>query len=207
MSGISDFFDTLGYVLIFQALAPLFPLLYVVLHWRSGGQRIVGAGTYAGVLYFATASVLLAIAGAANLTYGIFSTTPIEEATRRLSWGLFVGGIVFLGLNLRMASALHPADEMVDARRIFGGFLMIVTGMISLAAIVMFLMTVFGREVTVEAAGDSWNIFGTDQKGADYGTKRADDLKLYACWTIYFLTTYLYTARTLARGALAMNRR
>ena len=189
MSGISDFFDTLGYVLIFQALAPLFPLLYVVLQWRSGGDRVAGAGTYAGVLYFATASTLLAIAGAANLSYGLVSTTPIEEATRRLSWGLFVGGLVFLVLNIRLASALHPARAMADARRIFGGFLMIVAGMISLFAIVMFLMTVFGREVKVEAAGEGFNLFGDSSKDVDYATKRADDMKLYASWTGDVLVT------------------
>ena len=91
----------LGYALLFLLVAPLFPFLYVVLAWRSDARgRAEGMGTFASLLYFRTASALLALAGAANLTYGWFSTTPQTPMLTRLSWGMLVGSAAFLVLHV-----------------------------------------------------------------------------------------------------------
>jgi len=179
--------DTLrwiGLVALFLLVTPLFPFIYVVLRWRSGGEHEPGSGTYAGLLYFATAGLLLGLAGAANLTYGWMSTTEIIEEQIRLSWGMFVGSALFLGLNLALLRRHGPRPRLRDARRVFGGFLMIMAGLVTFTAVVLFFIEIFReasneREVAV----------------------RVDDLKAYGAWAVYYLLTYLAAVAVLARGA------
>ncbi|MHC4819333.1 MAG: hypothetical protein ACYTF8_14915 [Planctomycetota bacterium] len=173
-----------GFVVLFLLVTPLFPFTYVVLRWRSGGENEPGSGTYAGLLYFATAGLLLALAGAANLTYGWMSTTEIVEEQIRLSWGMFVGSALFLGLNLALLRRHGPRPRLRDARRVFGGFLMVMAGLVTFAAVVLFFVEIF-REASTEREV----------------IERADDLKAYGAWAGYYLLTYLAAVTVLARGA------
>ncbi len=174
----------LGFALLFLLVAPLFPFIYVVARWRSGGEHEPGAGTFAALLYFATAGLLLALAGAANLTYGWVSTTPRNEEMTRLSWGMFAGSLAFLVLNagLLVRFGLHP--ELRTARRVFAGFLMVMAGLVAFTALVLFCVTLF-----------------LEPKDAPQVTLRTDDLKLYASWTAYYLAAYLLSTWWLSRGA------
>ena len=109
-----DIVRWLSFVVLFLLVTPLFPFIYVVLRWRSDGEHETGAGTYAGLLYFATVGLLLGLAGAANLTYGWMSTTEIVEEQIRLSWGMFVGSTLFLGLNLALLRRHGPRPRLRD---------------------------------------------------------------------------------------------
>jgi len=173
-----------GFVVLFLLVTPLFPFIYVVLRWRSGDEHEPGSGTYAGLLYFATAGLLLGLAGAANLTYGWMSTTEIVEEQIRLSWGMFVGSAFFLGLNLALLRRHGPRPRLRDARRVFGGFLMVMAGLVTFAAIVLFFIEVF-RDASTEREV----------------IERVDDLKAYGAWAGYYLLTYLAAVTVLARGA------
>lgn len=179
-----DIVRWLGFVVLFLLVAPLFPFIYVVLRWRSDGRHEPGAGTYAALLYFATAGLLLGLAGAANLTYGWMSTTEIIEERIRLSWGMFVGSALFLALNLLLLRRHGPRPELRDARRVFGGFLMVMAGLVTFTVVVLFFISIF-REA------------GTEREAAD----RADDLKAYGAWAGYYLVTYLLSVAILSRGA------
>lgn len=174
----------LGFVLLFLLVAPLFPFIYLVARWRSGGAHEPGAGTFAALLYFATAGLLLALAGAANLTYGWFSTTPANELMTRLSWGMLVGSGAFLGLNAALLARAGRHPELLTAWRIFVGFLMVMAGLVAFTALVLLCVTLFQTA-----------------KNAKEAEIRTDDLKLYGSWTGYYLAAYLTSTWWLSRGA------
>jgi hypothetical protein len=176
----------LGFVLLFLLVAPLFPFIYAVLAWRSDARgRAEGMGTFASLLYFRTASALLALAGAANLSYGWFSTTPPSPELTRLSWGMLVGSAAFLLLNvvlLETRFGSHPSRERTG--RAFTGLLMVMSGLVALTTIVLFSITLFQEAESKKDAELRW-----------------DELKLYGSWTLYYLAAYVGSTWWLSRGA------
>ena len=173
----------IGYVAIFLIVAPLFPFLYLVLRWRDPGTT--SSGTYGALLYFRTTAALLLVAGTANLTYGHFSTTPIQPELTRLSWGLFWGNALFLGLNIALGRVVR-VDRPHETRRVFLGFLMILAGLLSLFSLVMLFITLHWEAKT----------------SFDKET-RADEVLLFGVWSGYFLATYVGALLTLTRSKYA----
>ncbi|MDH3591223.1 MAG: hypothetical protein OER88_05055 [Planctomycetota bacterium] len=172
-----------GYVLLFLLVAPLFPFLYLVIRWRAEGRHEAGIGTHGALCYFLQVSVLLLLAALANLTYGWISTTEILPFQTRLSWGMFTSSVVFLVLNTAMLFLQRPSPAWRDLRRVFWGFLMVMTGLVALTTLVLFWVTYYynpGQEA-------HWEI-------------RADDMKLYGSWCGYFLVTYIASTIALTRG-------
>jgi hypothetical protein len=165
-----------------MSVAPLFPFLYLVLRWRAGTGREPGNGTYGAVLYFCTVSFLLALAGAANLTYGVLSTTPVNEKLNRLSWGMLAGSLLFLALNIRLGFRLRTGHGFPEARRVFLGFLTVLSGLVGFAALVMLCVTAFED---------------VDPQRVEL---HADELKLYGSWAAYFVVTYVLAMLRLAKG-------
>ena len=183
------FFDAgvlrlLGFVLLFLLVAPLFPFVYIVLRWRSHGAHEPGSGTYAALLYFCTAGLLLALAGAANLTYGLASTTPATEELTRLSWGMLVGSMAFLIVNAALLFLFGSPQALVTARRVFVGFFMVTAGLVTFTVLVLFCITLFHKATTEMQIAT-----------------RSDELKLYGIWTVYYLASYLAAVLVLSRGA------
>ncbi len=178
--------ELLGFVLLFLLVAPLFPFIYVVLTWRSDARgRAEATGTFAAILYFRTASILLALAGAANLSYGWFSTTPQTPQLTRLSWGMFAGSVAFLLLNAALLRARFRAHAaLTRTGRVFTGFLMVMSGLVALTTLVLLSMTLFHK---------------ADSK-PDVA-QRADELKLYGSWALYYLAAYVGSTWWLSRGA------
>ena len=178
-----DFFRLAGYVVLFLLVAPLFPFIYVVLRWRTGDGREPGMGTYSGLLYFRSAGILLALAGAANLTYGWISTTKIDEEMTRLSWGMLVGSALFLAINLGLLRLWGSHPGLATARRVFNGFVMIMAGLVAFTMLVSFCVWMFAAAENEKPEG-----------------LRAEQLKVYGSWTFYYLTTYLLTTYLMWRG-------
>ena len=181
---IAQSLELIGYVLGALSLAPLFPFLYVVLRWRSDGHDRQGVGTYGMLLYFSTLSFLLLVAGAANLTYGWVSTTPVKPLLERIAWGMFLGSGAFLLLNGLLLRLVEVKPEWADARRVFTGFLMTVAGMVTLIMILLFGMTFFEK---------------VDAANAEEVARRADELKLYSAWGVYYAVTYVVSVLRMAR--------
>jgi hypothetical protein len=184
-SRIAQSLELIGYVLAALSLAPLFPFLYVVLRWRTEDRDRHGIGTYGMLLYFCTLSFLLLVAGVANLTYGWVSTTPIRPLLERLAWGMFLGSGLFLLLNALLLRLVTVKPDWAEARRVFVGFLMTVAGMVTLIMILLFGMTLF-EEV--------------DPKEAEEVARRADEMKLYASWALYYAATYVGAVVRMTRA-------
>jgi len=167
--------QVVGYLLLFVTVAPLFPFLYVVVRWRSQGGA-GGEGTRGALLYFCTVAALLALAGASNLVYGFLSTTPVDEAMTRLSYGFLFGSAFFAAVNLLL---LRRAGSTAELRRVFVGFFAVMAGLVSLTAVVLFFVELCRK------AGDRPEI-------------RADMLKLYGAWAVLFLASYVGAAARLS---------
>ncbi|HEX5137567.1 MAG TPA: hypothetical protein VFY93_11375 [Planctomycetota bacterium] len=176
----------LGFVLLFLLVAPLFPFIHVVLTWRSDARgRVDGTGTFAALLYFRTASALLALAGAANLTYGWISTTPATPELTRLSWGMLLGSIAFLLLNVVLIRARFPSHPAhARTARAFTGFLMVMAGLVALTTLVLLSIALFRKAASEKDIA-----------------QRADELKLYGAWALYYVAAYVASTWWLSRGA------
>jgi hypothetical protein len=174
----------LGYVLAVTWLTPIFPLLYVVLRWRSGPDHPAGTGTHGALLYFTCVGFLMALAGGANLLYGVFSITPVQEELRRLSWGLLVSGLAVTVMNVVLMRTVGPLSEPREVVRVFLGFLMVITGMVAIGATAMLCITMF-----------------QDAPGDEAAIRREDDLIAYGAWSALFVLAYLLITLTLARDA------
>ncbi len=190
-----ELIQKIGYVVLIVVVTPIFPFLYLVLRSRaeSSGKREPGTGTYGGLLYFRTAGLLLCTAGAANLTYGWISTTPIEPELTRLSWGLFVGSGFVMLLNTALGRFVHVPRSGREARRVFGGFVMILGGLVAFFAVVMLFITWF------EEPGKA--LAGQEPTPAEL---RSDEMKLWGVWTVYFLALYHVAVLLLSRAAAAL---
>jgi hypothetical protein len=186
MMGLTQALGLMGYIFVVLVAAPVFPFLYVVLRWRVQGRDDRGVGTYAALLFFASASLLVTVAGAANLAYGFISSTPASEELTRISWGMFIGAFAFLVVNRFLMIRFYPVEAHEDARRIFAGFLIIVTGTVSLGVLVMLGVTIFEKvNDAIPTAVE----------------KHADNLKLYGSWLVFYLVSYLVVTLTMMRGA------
>ena len=58
-------------VLALALAANTFPLLYVILRWRTAGQGEPGLGTYAAMHYFKNTGLLVALSGVALFIYSL----------------------------------------------------------------------------------------------------------------------------------------
>ncbi|MEM8882793.1 MAG: hypothetical protein AAGD14_01840 [Planctomycetota bacterium] len=183
---IQEALQILSYATVILAVAPLFPFLYVVMKWRAPGQGHVGIGTLGAVHYFQVLSALILLAGAANLSYGWVSTTPVDPVTTRYSWGMFVGSGLFFLLNLGLQRLTRDLSDLPDVRRMFTGFFLVMTGLTSFAVLLLFFVAWF-QEV--------------DAKDENAVAERIDAMKLYAAWLLYFLTAYLASTLWMTRSA------
>ncbi|MHC4850270.1 MAG: hypothetical protein ACYTEG_17730 [Planctomycetota bacterium] len=185
-AGIEEALQIISYGTVILAVAPLFPFLYVVMRWRAPGQGHTGIGTLGAIHYFLVLSGLVLLAGAANLTYGWISTTPVDPETTRLSWGMFVGSLLFVGLNFGVLRYTRDLSDLPDVRRMFVGFFLVMAGLTSFAVLLLFFVAWFHEP---------------DPKVKDAAELRADALKLYGTWILYFLTAYLSSTWWMTRSA------
>ena len=183
MPGLCNFAAFLVPLILFMYIAPIFPLLYVIVKWRSEpGTR--GAGTYGLMMYFATVSVLIGLAAAANLTYGAISVDDVSEGMTRMSWGLLVGALAFCLLNIVLMRASTPLRDPTDVARVFVGFVAVIAGIIAMGALIALTISMF-QKAESEGAAD----------------RRSDEIRMFGSWCFYYLVTYLLTTRLLARDA------
>ena len=183
MPGIFNFAAFLVPLVLIMYIVPVFPLLYVIVKWRSASGTS-GAGTHGLMLYFTTVSVLIALAAAANLTYGAISVGDVSEGMTRTSWGLLVGALAFCLLNIFLMRAAAPLRDPTDVVRVFVGFVAVISGIIAMGALIALTISMFQEAVTDRAAD-----------------LRSDAIRMFGSWCFYYLVTYLLTTRLLARNA------
>ncbi|MFI5402505.1 MAG: hypothetical protein ACHQ1G_06175 [Planctomycetota bacterium] len=165
---------------------PLFIYVYAIIRWRAGAGGEPGLGSYALVLMFRLFAVLLGLCALSLLLYSFMSSNDLKEMTR-VCWPVLIASLLFLVVQFVVGSALGPGDRFVAARRIFGGGLVAVSGMIMFGALVALLVT-YWEEVPDDP----------ESRGAKNHT---DQIKAFGSWLFCFGTVYLASAVKMARAA------
>ncbi len=167
-------------VLLLAAVANGFPLLYVVLRWRTAGQGEPGLGTSAALHYFKNTGLLVALAGVAFLLYSFLEGERADDE-QRTGLGLLCGGTLFFGMHLLAVSRQGPTDPDHPVRRLFDGYVLMICGIVGFVFLVLLFVSVFEEE-------KSW------RHGA-----RERQIHLAAAWSGVFLVTYMLYGRRLMR--------
>jgi len=188
-SSIQNGLQILSYASVVLAVAPLFPFLYIVLRWRAPNEATgPGLGTLGAIHYFLVLSLLLFVAGAANLTYGWVSETPVDPETTRYSWAMFTGSLLFFWINFGLLRFVRDRIDLPNVRRLFAGFFMVMTGLTAFVVMLFFFVAWFQK---------------ADPEIENSAVERLDAMRLYASWIIYFLPCYVGTTVLMARTSRA----
>ncbi|HEX5138473.1 MAG TPA: hypothetical protein VFY93_15985 [Planctomycetota bacterium] len=163
---------------------PLFVYLYAILRWRSGGGGEPGLGSYGLVLTFRMISLLLVAGAFAQLLYA-WRSGDEHAAMVRVCWGLIVAAAIFLLIHLPLGAVLRPPAGADIARRLFGGGLLCVSGMVSFGALVFYMVTAF--EEVPESTGR-------------LVSSHEERLKAAGSWLICFLVVYLGSVAAMSRS-------
>jgi hypothetical protein len=163
---------------------PLFIYLYAILRWRSGGGGEPGLGSYGLVLTFRMIALLLVAGAFAQLLYA-WRSEDEHDAMVRICWGLIVAAGIFLLIHLPLGFVLKPAFGDDIARRLFGGGLLCVSGLVSFGALVFYMVTAF--EEVPEGAGRM-------------ATGHDERLKAAGSWLVCFLVVYIGSAAAMSRS-------
>jgi hypothetical protein len=163
---------------------PMFIYVYAILRWRAGSREEPGIGSYSLVLMFRLIALLLGAGALSLLLYAAFSSRDQEELTR-VCWPILVASIVFLGIQFLLGSVLGPAQRFVEARRIFGGGLVAISGLVMFAALVALLVTL-------------WEEVPEETRAAE---GHADRIKAFGTWLFCFGSIYVTSSVRMARAA------
>jgi len=162
---------------------PIFIYVYAILRWRAGSREEPGIGSYSLVLMFRLISVLVGLSAFAMLLYAAMSDKDTEELTR-ICWPLLVASLAFLAVQFVVGAALGPADRFPEARRIFGGGLVAISGIITFVVLAGLLVTLW-EDVP-------------DEAGSVGAKNHADQLKGFGAWLLCYGAAYLASAVKMA---------
>lgn len=124
-----------GAILGYAGLVAL-PFLFVMLRWRTGGAGEPGTGLRAGVAYFRVLGSLVALTAASFLLYSWASERDHDEMRRVVS-GIGIAAFGFWVLNLFLTLKLGESSASAQVGRIFGGFAMIISGLMLFGSLLL----------------------------------------------------------------------
>jgi uncharacterized BrkB/YihY/UPF0761 family membrane protein len=165
------------------AAVPLFIYVYAIVRWRAGVGGEPGIGSYCLVLMFRMFAVLVGLSALSPLVYAMLSSEDLDEMTR-VCWPALFASLLFLAVQLVVGAALGPTDRYAPARRIFGGGLVAITGLITFSALVALLVTKWQEVPESEGAARD----------------RTEFMKGCGAWLVCFGSVYLASAMKMARA-------
>ncbi len=110
-------------------IAPIFPFLYVIVRWRAAGRAEPGLGSYSLVLFFMSGATLLAATAVSTLVFTFLTDDPDADLQRAM-WGVLGASAAFFGLQVLVGRSLSPTEDATAATRVFGGFVMALSGLV-----------------------------------------------------------------------------
>jgi len=144
---------SVGVIVLFYFTFAVFPLAYVFVRWRAGSDSEPGNGTYAGLLYFRAVSLLVFCTGLSLCLHSLIDEDAGRrsmENMRRVAAGLMVGGLVFHLLQWAFISQLSSAAKSVQVRRVFRGFVLVVSGLVSMGTVILLCVLMFDEHTHFE---------------------------------------------------------
>ncbi|MGQ0614150.1 MAG: hypothetical protein ACT4PV_10480 [Planctomycetaceae bacterium] len=147
----------MGAVVGFYLIAPLFPFLYVMLRWTSGAAGEPGIGTHGAFHYFRSLAVVGACSGISMCLFALLKKGEGEFIIRP-SLGLLAAAIFFYFLNFLCSQKMPPTPTNHPVRRIFDGFLLVLSGLVSFVALIVFFIELLDKRVDAEVlkGAGSW---------------------------------------------------
>ncbi len=173
-------------ILFFGIVANTFPLLYVLLRWRTAGQGEPGLGTLAALHYFKNTGLLVALSGGALFIYSLLEGKG-ADSEQRTALGLLCGGTLFFGMHLLAVSRRGPTDPDHPVRRLFDGYVLMICGIIGFVFLLVLFAAAFEKDTGFGSGG------------------RTERIHAGAAWAGVFLVTYMLYGRRLALGTKARN--
>ena len=150
MPGMLETATAIAAVLVGYLAVAAFPLLYVLVRWRSAGVGEPGLGTYGAIHYFRSVSLLIMLTALAVLVYIAMSEEDprqLEEVSR-IAKGLFTGAacifVVHLVLGWQASRSLSGREDPVS--RVFSGFVLLLAGSVTAAAVLVLFVLLFQED-------------------------------------------------------------
>lgn len=148
-------------------------VLYVIARWRANRDPEVDRhlGIKVALHYFAISAFQLGLAGLTLLVWGMISSAPSEakSVVYRIAFGMIVPAALVQAAHLSLLRKTNDA-QATGVRRLFGGYNLIVTGLIGFIALVMAFQALFAKGSSGEMGriagamvlvyGTSWAVIG-----------------------------------------------
>lgn len=148
-------------------------VLYVIARWRANRDPEVDhhLGIKVALHYFAISALQLGLAGLTLLVWALISSAPSEakSALYRIAFGMIVPAALVQAAHLSLLRRTNDA-QATSVRRLFGGYNLIVTGLIGFIALVLAFQALFAKGSSGEMGrvagamivvyGTSWAVIG-----------------------------------------------
>jgi hypothetical protein len=148
-------------------------VLYVIARWRANRDPEVDRhlGIKVALHYFAISAFQLGLAGLTLLVWGMISSAPSEAKSivYRIAFGMIVPAALVQAAHLSLLRKTNDAHA-TGVRRLFGGYNLIVTGLLGFIALVMAFQALFAKGSSGEMGriagamvlvyGTSWAVIG-----------------------------------------------
>jgi len=119
--------------------------LYPLARWRVGsGDRELGLKF--ALEYFRMLAFQLGLFGAVMVLYTLFSKMPSEDKgdIYRAGFGFFVPAGLIFAAHVMMLAKTNQAEQQ-GTRRLFGGYNLVVVGLVGMTALVLVFQALFGK--------------------------------------------------------------
>jgi hypothetical protein len=148
-------------------------VLYVIARWRASRDPEVDRhlGIKVALHYFAISAFQLGLAGLTLLVWGMISSAPSEAKSivYRIAFGMIVPAALVQAAHLSLLRRTNDA-QVTSVRRLFGGYNLIVTGLLGFIALVLAFQALFAKGSSGEMGrvagamvltyGTSWAVLG-----------------------------------------------
>ncbi len=142
-------------------------VLYVIARWRSNKDPEVDRhlGIKVALHYFAVSALHLGLAGLALLVWAMISSAPSEakSAVYRIAFGMIAPAALVQAAHLSLLRKTNDA-QLTAVRRLFGGYNLIITGLLGFVALVLAFQALFAKGSSGElgrVAGAMVLVYGT----------------------------------------------
>lgn len=155
---LTQVLSAIGMMVGLLAVVPLLPFVaYVFLRLREGreGPRDPHLGIKCVLHMFTTVSLLVTLMGTTLfVSYFLEPDEPAatargaDESSPELRTGMamILSGGIFLGLHLAVVTVMTNDHHLPAVRRLFRGSLAVLTGLVTLTALVMFMVALFQKD-------------------------------------------------------------
>lgn len=142
-------------------------VMYVIARWRSNRDPEIDRhlGIKVALHYFAISAFQLGLAGLALLVWAMISSAPSEakSAVYRVAFGMIAPAALVQAAHLSLLKKTNDA-QVTSVRRLFGGYNLIVTGLLGFIALVLAFQALFAKGSSGEmgrVAGAMVLVYGT----------------------------------------------